>query len=314
MKIAVLVPVYNAEKYLRACLDSILANPGVDVFCMDDGSQDASAAILGEYVAKSSRVKTFRQENRGVVVARNRLLDLLPSDYEAVAFCDSDDAVAPDMYGTLAEALERTQADIAESEYDGPEERVVDDRSLYILRATAPGAWINVINKLYRRSAIATIRFREGLSFEEDLFFNYEVNATIRRKVLVPRKFYTYRDNPDSATHALNHRRYFESTSRRVRLSLSEFLAKGRIPDALRPAFEAELAKDAYRMVIRKNLKKNRNADERRALFEAAGDFFASIERDFAFRPAGLNPIQKLIYFACRAKRYRLASLLVFLT
>lgn len=314
MKIAVLVPVYNAEKCLRECLDSILANEGVDVFCMNDGSKDSSQTILEEYASRTSRVRIFRQENCGVAIARNRLMDLLPDEYDAFAFCDSDDVVTADMYATLADAMLRTAADIAESEYDGPTERVVDDMSIYLLRATAPGAWINVINKLYRRAAVGKIRFREGLCFEEDLFFNYEINAAIHRKVLLPRRFYTYRDNPDSATHALNHRKYFESTTRRIRLSLSEFLAKGRLPAPLRSAFAAEVAKDAYRMVIRKNLKKNKNATERRELFFAAGDFFETIEKEFGFRPCGLNPIQRLIYCACRAKRYTLASALVFLT
>lgn len=313
MKVAVLVPVYNAERYLRECLNSILAN-GVEVFCMDDGSTDGSAAMLDDFAARDGRVKVFHQENRGVVVARNRLLDLLPSEYEAFAFCDADDTVAPNMYATLAEALERTHADVAESEYDGPAEKVIDDLSVYLLRATAPGAWINVWNKLYRRATCGAFRFREGLSFEEDFFYNYEVHAAIRRKVLLPQRFYAYRENPASVTSVLNHRRYFESASRRVRLSLAEFLAKGRIPSELVAAFRAELTKDAYRMVIRKNLKKNQNEAECRELFKEAGEFFGEIERQFGFGPDGLNIVQRLIYSACRANRYRLAKMLVFFT
>lgn len=313
MKIAVLVPVYNAERYLRECLDSILANEA-DVFCMDDGSTDGSAAMLDDFAARDHRVSVFHQENCGVVIARNRLLDLLPPEYEAFAFCDADDTVAPNMYATLAEALKRTEADVAESEYDGPAEKVIDDLSVYLLRATAPGAWINIWNKLYRRATCGAFRFREGLAFEEDLFYNYEMHAAIRRKVLLPRHFYAYRENPTSVTSRLNHRRYFESTSRRIRISLEEFLAKGRIPVSLMAAFRAELAKDAYRMVIRKNLKKNQNAAECRELFKEAGGFFREIEQQFGFGPDGLNVVQRLVYSACRANRYRLAKMLVFLT
>lgn len=313
MKIAVLVPVYNAERYLSECLDSLLAT-GVEIFCLNDGSTDGTQKLLVGYAARHPRVHVACQDNCGVAVARNRLLALLPPDYEAFAFCDADDTVAPDMYATLAEALERTGADVAESEYDGEGERTVDDLSVYLLRATALGAWINIWNKLYRRSTCGAFRFREGLSFEEDFFYNYEVNAAIRRKVLLPKRFYGYRENPESVTSRLNHRRYFESTSLRIRLSLSEFLAKGRIPPALEPAFRSELAKDAYRMVIRKNLKKNRDVEERRELFFAAGEFFSGIEREFGFTPCGLNPVQRFIYSACRRGRYRLASLLVLLT
>lgn len=315
MKIAALVPVYNAETYLRECLDSILAQtfPDVTVFCCDDGSKDGSRKILEDYAAKTSRVRFVTQENRGVAAARNRLMDELPPEFEAFAFVDSDDFIAPGMYAKLAEAMERTGADVAESGWTG-EERVIDDMSVFHLRRTSPGAWINVINKLYRRRAVGGIRFRLGLAFEEDFFFNREVNAAIRRKVLVNGDFYTYRDNPASATHVLNQRRYLASTAERIRLSCEVFLAAGRIPADVETSYRAELSKDAYRMCIRKNLKRNRNARERRELFARAGGHLAAWERDFGFVPVGLNPVQRLIWSCCRRGRYALARLLVFLT
>ena len=319
MKIAALVPVCNAETYLRECLDSILAQtfPGVTVFCCDDGSADGSRKILEEYAARTSRVRFVAQENRGVVAARNRLMDELPPEFEAFAFVDSDDFIAPGMYAKLAEAMERTGADVAECGMPGnavERERIVDDMSAYLLRRTAPGAWINVVNKLYRRSAVGGIRFREGLHFEEDFFFNYEVNAAIRRKVLVPGVFYSYRDNPDSATHALNCERYFESTTRRIRLSLETFLSAGRIPGTLEPDWRAELTKDAYRMCLRKNLKRNRDSAGRRRLFMRAGEFLKGLEREFGFRPSGLNPVQRMLWSACRGGHYRTGRILAYLT
>jgi len=351
MKIAVLVPVYNAERYLRECLDSLLAQ-GVDVFCCDDGSTDGSRAILAEYERESksgveveegnesksgveveerrssfdsasttgkgaTTLHVIRQANAGVVAVRNRLMDELPPEYDAFAFCDSDDYVKDGMYARLAEAMERTGADVAECGMPGNEvarETVVDDMSVYLLRRTAPGPWINVVNKLYRREAVGKIRFRTGLRFEEDFFFNYEVNAAIRRKVLLPGVDYTYRTNPDSATQNLNLPRYFESASRRIRLSLEVFWKAGRIPKAVEPAWRAELSKDIYRMCIRKNLKKNRHAVLRRELFREAGAFLSRLEGDSAFTMVGLNPIQRLILCSCRKGWYGLASILVLLT
>ena len=321
MKVAVLIPVYNAERYLRECLDSVLAAGAelarsgshvLEVFCLDDGSSDASPAILGEYSIRFSNVHFETQSNAGVAATRNRMMDALPADVAAFAFLDSDDSVLPGMYATLAEALERTGADVAETEWRG-DETVLDDLSVFLLRRTAPGRWINVINKLYRRSSVGSIRFREGLCFEEDFFFNFEVHQAIHRKVLVPGHFYMYRKNPESATSVLNQRRYFESTTRRIRLSCSDYLAAGRIPAAFEAEFRAELAKDAYRMCIRKNLKKNRDAALRRELFRAAGAFFAELEREFAFAPAGLNPLQRLLYRCCRSGRYRMARALAVL-
>lgn len=314
MKVAVLIPVYNAERYLRQCLDSVLAQADADigVFCCDDGSRDGSGEILKEYAARFANMHFISQENAGVVAARNRLIDELPAEYEAFAFLDADDYVAPGMYVRLAKALDRTGADVAECEWDG-DERIIDDMSVYLLKRTAPGKWINVINKLYRRTAVGNIRFRAGLCFEEDFFFNFEVHQAIRRKVLVPGRFYYYRSNPDSATSTLNQRKYFDSTTRRIRLSLEEFLNAGKIPQSLEPEFRCELAKDAYRMCLRKNLKKNRDPRSRRELFLAAGEFFRTIERDCGFRPEGLNFVQRLIYISCRSGRYAVPRILSFL-
>lgn len=315
MKVAVLIPVYNAAPYLRQCLDSVLAQSGADigVFCCDDGSGDRSKAILEEYAHGHGNVHVAFQENAGVVATRNRLLDELPAEYGAFAFLDSDDYVAPGMYAKLVEALERTDADIAECEWDG-NERVIDDMSVYLLRRTAVGRWINVINKLYRRSSLGTIRFRRGLRFEEDLFFNLEAHAAARRKVLVPGRFYTYRTNPESATNRLDLRAYFSSTTERIRLSLGVFLNAGRVPSGLEADFRRELARDAYRMCIRKNLRKNRDAGLRRELFFAAGEFFRTVERTDGFRPVGLNPIQRAVYDCCKRGQYVCARLLASLS
>lgn len=311
MKVAVLIPVYNAAPYLRQCLDSVLAQSGADigVFCCDDGSGDGSKAILEEYARGHGNVHAVSQGNAGVVAARNRLLDELPTEYEAVAFLDSDDYVASGMYAKLAEAMERTGADIAECEWDG-NERVIDDMSVYLLRRTAVGRWINVINKLYRRSSLGTIRFRSGLCFEEDYFFNLETHAAACRKVLVPGRFYTYRTNPESATNRLDLRAYFRSTTERIRLSLEEFLNAGRVPSELELDFRRELARDAYRMCIRKNLRKNGNPVLCRELFGAAGEFFRDVERNCGFRPVGLNVVQTLAYECAVQGRYGLARVL----
>lgn len=320
MKVALLIPVYNAERYLRECLDSALAagveaerhGHALEIRCCDDGSKDASAAILKDYADQHLNVTFSVQANAGVSATRNRLIDELSDDFDAFAFLDSDDTVKPEMYAKLAEAMVRTEADVAETEWDG-DERVIDDMSLYILKRTAPGRWINVINKLYRRAAVGSIRFRKDLAFEEDLFFNFEVHQAIRRKVLVPGHYYYYRPNPGSATSTLNQRRYFDSTTRRIRLSLVEFLNAGLIPKTLEADFRRELAKDAYRMCLRKNLKKNRDAGSRQELFEDAGTFFRRLRADFCLDD-GLNPLQRLLLACCRSGRYFWARALVALT
>ena len=314
MNIAVLIPVYNAERYLAECLDSVLKQTysGIRIFCCDDGSTDGSLRILEDYAARFSTVHVMTQTNSGVSATRNRLMDELPEEIEAFGFLDSDDTVRPEMYAKLAEALMRTEADVAECEWQR-EERVIDDMSIFILRKTAPGGWINVVNKLYRRTSVGPIRFRAGLSFEEDFFFNFEIHQAIHRKVLVPGSYYYYRPNPHSATSRVNYRKYVHSALERVYLSSEVFLEAGRIPERMVTDFRKELAKDACRMCIRKNLKKNRDAKSRRELFAEAGRSLRQFGKLYSLKPIGLNPIQRLAWHACVHDWYCLGRALSYL-
>ena len=96
MKLAILIPVYNAEKYLRECLDSVLAQtfPDWEAICVDDGSTDGSGAILDEYAAKDGRFRVIHQKNAGVSAARNAALDVAKGEW--VCFVDADDVIDRD--------------------------------------------------------------------------------------------------------------------------------------------------------------------------------------------------------------------------
>ena len=102
-KISVIVPVYNAEKYLRRCIDSILSQTFTDfeLLLIDDGSKDSSGAICDEYAAKDNRVRVFHKENGGVSSARNLGLDNATGEW--IAFVDSDDYVLPSYLATYVE-------------------------------------------------------------------------------------------------------------------------------------------------------------------------------------------------------------------
>ena len=94
-KISVIVPVYNTEKYLHHCIDSILSQTFTDfeLLLIDDGSKDSSGAICDEYAAKDNRVRVFHKENGGVSSARNLGLDNATGEW--IAFVDADDYLAP---------------------------------------------------------------------------------------------------------------------------------------------------------------------------------------------------------------------------
>ena len=96
-EISVIVPVYRAEAYLHACIDSILSQTFSDfeLILVDDGSPDNCGAICDDYAARDSRVRVIHQENQGQAAARNRALAVARGDW--VCFVDSDDTVHPQM-------------------------------------------------------------------------------------------------------------------------------------------------------------------------------------------------------------------------
>lgn len=111
--ISVIVPVYKVEKYLRKCVDSILAQTytNLEIILVDDGSPDNCPAICDYYANKDSRIKVIHQENGGLSAARNAGLDIASGDY--IGFVDSDDYISPEMYKKLYEAMKEADADIS---------------------------------------------------------------------------------------------------------------------------------------------------------------------------------------------------------
>ena len=94
-EISIIVPVYNVEKYIRRCIDSLITQTfkSIEILLIDDGSKDNSGAICDEYALKDDRVKAFHKKNGGVSSARNIGLDNATGTY--IMFCDSDDYVDP---------------------------------------------------------------------------------------------------------------------------------------------------------------------------------------------------------------------------
>lgn len=111
--ISIIVPVYNVEKYIEKCLDSIINQTyeNLQIILIDDGSSDASGRICDEYAEKDSRIQVIHQENRGVSNARNHGLNLAKGRY--IGFCDSDDWIELDMYEYLYDLLKNSACDIS---------------------------------------------------------------------------------------------------------------------------------------------------------------------------------------------------------
>lgn len=216
--ISIIVPVYNAEKYIRSCIESILAQTFTDfeLILVDDGSPDNCPAICDEYAEKDSRIKVIHQENGGVSSARNVGLNTATGQY--IMFCDSDDYVfgdwVADMYFGISRYPEALL--VANVEYgvdrnvcaaDAPIAVDVEFKqcSYYTLYKTGLSAY--VVNKIFKRDIIMNnnIRFDESVGFSEDVQFTCEYLRHCKEIRLLDKKLYYYRDNPNGAMRKIRH-------------------------------------------------------------------------------------------------------------
>ena len=112
--VSVIVPVYNVEKYLARCLDSLLGQtqPDIEILVVNDGSTDTSGRIVDEYAQKyPDRIRAFHMENEGVSAARNR--GVAEAEGKYLTFVDSDDYVTVDYLELMVEAAEKNHSDLA---------------------------------------------------------------------------------------------------------------------------------------------------------------------------------------------------------
>ena len=112
-ELTVVIPVYNVEKYLSKCIESILNQtlPVDEIILVDDGSKDRSGEIADEYAAKYNNIKVIHQENGGLSAARNTGIDAATKEY--IAFVDSDDYIDSVMYENLINKLQQYSSNIS---------------------------------------------------------------------------------------------------------------------------------------------------------------------------------------------------------
>ncbi len=136
LKLSIIIPIYNVEKFLPACLDSLyqqdLAESDYEIVCVIDGATDGSREVVEEYAKKHTNILLVEQENRGVSAARNNGLRRASGEY--VWFVDGDDMIAPNCIGRICAELDKYQADIFEFRCQTCEENqlVIPDTDIYI--------------------------------------------------------------------------------------------------------------------------------------------------------------------------------------
>ena len=216
-EISVIVPCYNAERYLPLCLSSLAAQkkPELEMILIDDGSTDATGAILDRFAAGEPRAAVLHVRNEGVSAARNRGIDRAAGRY--IAFLDSDDCLEEDALLLLWKEAERTGAQIVSAGhtlFDMRENRripvelpAVTQHPPEIVRKIIRMHRIynNIWNKLYRAELFSDgPRLDEGVRIGEDALLNLQLYSRASRVAHLPQRTYVYRVHDDSAMASIS--------------------------------------------------------------------------------------------------------------
>lgn len=203
-KVSIIAPVYNVEKYLRKCIDSLINQTlnDIEIICINDGSTDKSLKILKEYKNRDSRIILLNQENSGQSVARNRGIEIAKGEY--LGFVDPDDWIDLDYYEKLYNAASTNDTDIAvggiirvtgikkKKFLNFEKETLTDNTKLKFELCDVPEKSY-IWNKIYKTQKLKEInlKFEEGRIFE-DCIFTPQALFFLGKMVTVPNTYYYY--------------------------------------------------------------------------------------------------------------------------
>lgn len=208
-KVSVVVPIYNVEKYLRQCLDSIIAQTlkDIEIILVNDGSKDGSLAIIKEFANKDKRIKVIDKKNEGLGKTYNRGMDEAKGEY--IGFVESDDWIEPDMYETLYNVAKKNKVDVVKAKYfifndkdnktdhlsalpEDELECVFNPRQKPMIFYIGASVWAGI----YKREFLSNnnIRFLEspGASYQ-DTGFNFKIWAMADKAYLIDKALLHYR-------------------------------------------------------------------------------------------------------------------------
>lgn len=229
LKVSVIVPVYNVEKYLSQCLDALIHQTlrDIEIICVDDGSTDKSAKIVQEYIKKDHRIHYIYQRNQGLAAARNTGIKFSKAPY--LMFCDSDDWYDKRMCEKMYHAITQNDVDFAccgikmEYEIANPTSKEADKKYYRIkfdgVQEITQKTWENIdassCNKIFKRELLDSynLRYPNGLHYEDFCFF-LQLLAISKKMYCIPEYLYHYRRRDGSimtetfsakSTKALDH-------------------------------------------------------------------------------------------------------------
>lgn len=225
-RLSVIVPVYNAERYLHECLDSLITQTmhDIEIIIINDGSSDGSGRICDQYAAKDRRIKVLHKMNEGAAEARKTGISLSSSEY--VCFLDSDDYYDKEFCEIMYKYIAQNNADIVECAYRRINRTHSSDIKLYskstikekndfiydVVKNTIVDGNVAIVmwNKVYKRKLIQQSVSDYGNNVLEDYLFNMQYFCGVNKYVYVDRCLVNYRNVSGSLSNTFNKDFYSE--------------------------------------------------------------------------------------------------------
>lgn len=212
-KISVIVPVYNVEKYIRKCVDSLIQQnyKNIEIILVDDGSPDNSSAILDKFATEDERVKVIHKTNGGVSSARNAGLDIATGEY--IMFVDGDDWVEPDYVSYFCKLIKLNGCFIGMGKNNFYMDLGKTLDKMYTISAEEAikmiymeQIFVAVWNKIYNATFLKNnnLRFDESIWFGEGMLFNIECLQFLDKVTIGEKSVYHQTVNPNSAMRAFD--------------------------------------------------------------------------------------------------------------
>ena len=258
VKISVIIPVYNGDKYLDECVSSVVGQSlrDIEIIIVNDGSTDGSGKTADRFAESDGRIKVIHQSNRGVSAARNAALEAASGEY--VGFVDSDDVAAPEMFESLYESAKELGADIVTSGYrsfnNAGESKLVpppfapgavidaDDIKKIAAGMHSGGSFLFIWRSIFSLDLIrnGAISFDADIAIGEDTLFCMECYLNAKKAAAVGKAFYGYRIHGESAMRKKHKPKLASSLT-------AQYIKKAELCRRFFPELAEEYFKDAAR-------------------------------------------------------------------
>ena len=326
-KISLIIPLYNGEKYLKECLDSVSAQTFTDFEChlIDDGSIDATPDIIAEYAQKDNRFKITKQANSGVSAARNKGMELSKSPY--LMFLDQDDMFHPQALELLYKVAVEKGVDVAAFNFQTVDDSFmltnpthydldyldinISDHPFETFFHTPKGSNVMMWVRIYKKEAIKNINFPADVQPAEDSVFTLKVFHNIKSYAKVELPLLFYRNSTTSVMNQGRNLKYLTAHLKAGEILYDYFLGSRILDDRMQDIMEYYIARFFYKTCLSQILRQVPNKKHQKEMLKYASEKLGELYIQNKFDISKLSLNKRLASKAFLRKHFCIAKTLI---